>query len=133
MAAIKTETQQVWDFAGDGFVHRLIHNKADGKLVEISDPGQTSEERPQMPARLSDVQVGQAEGGTCLAIHTHGRGIVGVAVTDLCINSPLSFDPSSQTRHFLCAGVYFVYCVFVRACVRVCLYAYICVCTCTCA
>lgn len=51
------ETQQVWDFAGDGFVHRLIHNKADGKLVEVSDPGQTSEERPQMPARLSDIQV----------------------------------------------------------------------------
>ncbi|CAN0492306.1 unnamed protein product, partial [Ectocarpus sp. 12 AP-2014] len=55
--AIEIETQQVWDFAGDGFVHRLIHNKADGKLVEISDPEQTSEERPQMPARLSDVQV----------------------------------------------------------------------------
>ena len=51
------ETQQVWDFAGDGFVHRLIHNKADGKLVEISDPGQTSEERPQVPASLSDIQV----------------------------------------------------------------------------
>ena len=51
------ETQQVWDFAGDGFVHRLIHNKADGKLVEVSDLGQTSEERPQMPARLSDIQV----------------------------------------------------------------------------
>lgn len=51
------ETQQVWDFAGDGFVHRLIHNKADGKLVEISDPEQTSEERPQVPARLSDIQV----------------------------------------------------------------------------
>ena len=53
----ETETQQVWDFAGDGFVHRLIRNKADGKLVEISDPGQTSGERPQIPARLSDVQV----------------------------------------------------------------------------
>lgn len=47
----------MWDFAGDGFVHRLIHNKADGKLVEISDPEQTSEERPQVPAQLSDVQV----------------------------------------------------------------------------
>ncbi|CAN0189347.1 unnamed protein product, partial [Laminaria digitata] len=54
--AIEIETQQVWDFAGDGFVHRLIRNKADGKLVEISDPGQTSGERPQIPARLSDVQ-----------------------------------------------------------------------------
>lgn len=59
------ETQQVWDFAGDGFVHRLIHNKADGKLVEVSDPGQTSEERPQMPARLSDIQVRQGSWDLC--------------------------------------------------------------------
>lgn len=60
-----TETQQVWDFAGDGFVHRLIHNKADGKLVEIPDPGQTSEERPQVPARLSDVQVSATTARVC--------------------------------------------------------------------
>jgi len=25
----------VWDYAGDGYVHRLIQNKADGKLVEL--------------------------------------------------------------------------------------------------
>jgi BRCA1-associated protein len=25
----------VWDYAGDGYVHRLIRNKADGKLVEL--------------------------------------------------------------------------------------------------
>ncbi|CAM9421490.1 unnamed protein product, partial [Discosporangium mesarthrocarpum] len=54
--ALEIETQQVWDFAGDGFVHRLIQNKADGKLVEISDPQHTSGERPQVPARLSDIQ-----------------------------------------------------------------------------
>lgn len=29
------ETQRVWDYAGDGYVHRLIQNKADGKLVEL--------------------------------------------------------------------------------------------------
>jgi BRCA1-associated protein len=41
---------QVWDFAGGGFVHRLIHNKADGKLVEVGDPRHTSAsgERPQV-------------------------------------------------------------------------------------
>jgi len=29
------DTQRVWDYAGDGYVHRLIQNKSDGKLVEL--------------------------------------------------------------------------------------------------
>ncbi|KAL4246242.1 hypothetical protein ABKN59_009219 [Abortiporus biennis] len=33
--ALEIETQRVWDYAGDGYVHRLIQNKADGKLVEL--------------------------------------------------------------------------------------------------
>lgn len=33
--AMDIETQRVWDYAGDGYVHRLIQNKADGKLVEL--------------------------------------------------------------------------------------------------
>jgi BRCA1-associated protein len=28
-------TQHVWDYAGDGYVHRLIQNKGDGKLVDL--------------------------------------------------------------------------------------------------
>lgn len=28
-------TQRVWDYVGDGYVHRLICNKSDGKLVEF--------------------------------------------------------------------------------------------------
>jgi BRCA1-associated protein len=30
---------RVWDYAGDNFVHRLLQNKGDGKLVEGSPPG----------------------------------------------------------------------------------------------
>jgi BRCA1-associated protein len=33
--ALELETQRVWDYAADGYVHRLIQNKADGKLVEL--------------------------------------------------------------------------------------------------
>ena len=30
---------RVWDYAGDNYVHRLVQNKADGKLIEAgSDP-----------------------------------------------------------------------------------------------
>lgn len=33
--SLELETQRVWDYAGDGYVHRLIQNKTDGKLVEL--------------------------------------------------------------------------------------------------
>ena len=36
--SLEIDTQRVWDYAGDGYVHRLIQNKADGKLVEITNP-----------------------------------------------------------------------------------------------
>ncbi|CAB4406262.1 unnamed protein product [Rhizophagus irregularis] len=34
--ALELETQRVWDYAGDGYVHRLIQNKTDGKLIRIN-------------------------------------------------------------------------------------------------
>jgi BRCA1-associated protein len=36
--AMEIETQRVWDYPGDGYVHRLVSNKADGKMVEIPHP-----------------------------------------------------------------------------------------------
>ena len=57
--ALDTETQHVWDFAGQGYVHRLLQNKDDGKLVEVSDPSALSEERTQNPG-LSETQEEQA-------------------------------------------------------------------------
>lgn len=33
--ALEIETQHVWDYAGDLWVHRLIRDKGDGKLVEL--------------------------------------------------------------------------------------------------
>ena len=31
--------QHVWDYIGDNYVHRLIQNKSDGKLVELRGEG----------------------------------------------------------------------------------------------
>jgi BRCA1-associated protein len=57
--ALDTETQHVWDFAGQGYVHRLLQNKEDGKLVEVHNPANTnSHERSQNPG-LSDAQEGE--------------------------------------------------------------------------
>lgn len=37
--ALELETQHVWDYAGDMWVHRLIRDKGDGKLVELPGRG----------------------------------------------------------------------------------------------
>ncbi|KAE8699293.1 3-isopropylmalate dehydrogenase 2 [Hibiscus syriacus] len=34
--SLDLETQRVWDYAGDNYVHRLIQSKTDGKLVELN-------------------------------------------------------------------------------------------------
>ncbi|TQV98160.1 RING and UBP finger domain-containing protein [Cordyceps javanica] len=39
--ALELETQYVWDYAGDVWVHRLIRDKGDGKVVEL--PGRSSD------------------------------------------------------------------------------------------
>lgn len=33
------KTQRVWDYIGDNYVHRLVQNKGDGKLVEVGGDG----------------------------------------------------------------------------------------------
>jgi hypothetical protein len=57
--ALDTETQHVWDFAGQGYVHRLLQNKEDGKLVEVTDPNNTTSQERSMTPGLSDAQEGE--------------------------------------------------------------------------
>ncbi|CAO0790758.1 unnamed protein product [Mucor circinelloides] len=40
--SLEIETQRVWDYAGDGYVHRLIQNAVDGKLVELPSATESS-------------------------------------------------------------------------------------------
>jgi len=43
--SLELETQRVWDYAGDGYVHRLIQNRSDGKVLEFPNPAQNSDFR----------------------------------------------------------------------------------------
>jgi BRCA1-associated protein len=52
--ALDTETQHVWDFCGQGYVHRLLQNSSDGKLVEVSN--QHDNQRLPEAGHLSDAQ-----------------------------------------------------------------------------
>ena len=36
--ALHLETQRVWDYCSDAYVHRLVRSKTDGKIVEVSSP-----------------------------------------------------------------------------------------------
>jgi len=54
--ALDTDSQHVWDFAGQGYVHRLLQNKEDGKLVEVNDPNNTTSQERSLNPGLSDAQ-----------------------------------------------------------------------------
>lgn len=45
--ALELETQHVWDYAGDMWVHRLIRDKGDGKVVEL--PNRSDHHNRQQP------------------------------------------------------------------------------------
>jgi BRCA1-associated protein len=57
--ALNTETQHVWDFAGQGYVHRLLQNKEDGKLVEVNDPSNTTSQERSLSPGLTEAQEGE--------------------------------------------------------------------------
>ena len=57
--AVDTETQHVWDFAGQGYVHRLIQNEDDGKIVEVADPQNTVNEERSLVPSLTDAEEGE--------------------------------------------------------------------------
>ncbi|KAI5963373.1 hypothetical protein KGF57_001318 [Candida theae] len=43
--AMEINTSRVWDYAGDNYVHRLVTNESDGKLVELPDKSDTKESK----------------------------------------------------------------------------------------
>jgi len=45
--SLELETQRVWDYAGDGFVHRLIQSQTDGKLVELPSASSVAASTPE--------------------------------------------------------------------------------------
>lgn len=52
--SLELETQHVWDYAGDMWVHRLIRDKGDGKVVEL--PGRSHHDHRDQQ-RLEDEDV----------------------------------------------------------------------------
>ncbi|EIW72206.1 hypothetical protein TREMEDRAFT_21329, partial [Tremella mesenterica DSM 1558] len=58
--AMELDTQRVWDYKGDNYVHRLIQTRTDGKLVEL--PSASSLVTPSAPQRLISTPTSQEAG-----------------------------------------------------------------------
>ena len=53
--ALELETQHVWDYAGDMWVHRLIRDKGDGKVVELPNRSGPSDQEQSQQLQGEDV------------------------------------------------------------------------------
>lgn len=54
--SLELETQHVWDYAGDMWVHRLIRDKGDGKVVELPGRNNQQEDEDVVPrAKLESI------------------------------------------------------------------------------
>ncbi|SCU97542.1 LAMI_0F10462g1_1 [Lachancea mirantina] len=55
--AMDVTTQRVWDYAGDNYVHRLVQNEVDGKLVEVGSSSRDGFSKRNKEYHLEYVQV----------------------------------------------------------------------------
>ncbi|CAG98934.1 Etp1p [Kluyveromyces lactis] len=55
--AMDLTTKRVWDYAGDNYVHRIVQNEIDGKLVEVGESHDGSNTKRNKEYHLEYVQV----------------------------------------------------------------------------
>jgi len=53
---LELKTQRVWDYVGDGYVHRLVQSSTDGKVVELSDPNPFASVGRRLEGSHSDLE-----------------------------------------------------------------------------
>jgi Zn-finger in ubiquitin-hydrolases and other protein len=91
--SLEVNTGRVWDYVGDGYVHRLIQSQLDGKLVELPSPGPSAPHRhgPGSARRNSEAS-DRAECGKGCAGHDRAAGAARAenADNDLARNDDLN-------------------------------------------
>lgn len=55
--AMDLESKRVWDYAGDNYVHRIVQNEIDGKLVEVGEAQDATTSKSSKEYHLEYVQV----------------------------------------------------------------------------
>jgi BRCA1-associated protein len=69
--SLELETQHVWDYAGDMWVHRLIRDKGDGKIVELPRHSNTNNDRQSGAAAAQEDVVPRAKLDSIGMEYTH--------------------------------------------------------------
>lgn len=62
--AMQLGSNRVWDYAGDNYVHRLVQNKTDGKLVQVDEGGNFVQEEKLTSLTLEVIHRG-------IGLHTY--------------------------------------------------------------
>eukprot|EP01135_Chromosphaera_perkinsii_P011360 Nk52_evm5s2391 gene=Nk52_evmTU5s2391 len=74
---MELETQRVWDYAGDNYVHRLIQNNTDGKMIEFPGRNEHAGRRSYGAGDMADSrgyeQSGSRTGDDSDALYTEGN------------------------------------------------------------
>ena len=73
----------MWDYTGDNYVHRLVANKVDGKLVELPEGDHKGQRKGEevcgdcvrARALCGGCGCGIPRGGVYVCVHTHSQDI----------------------------------------------------------
>ena len=52
---MQLNNNRVWDYAGDNYVHRLVQNKSDGKMVEVDERGNVIDQHEKLDSIALEV------------------------------------------------------------------------------
>ncbi|OAD07488.1 C2H2-type zinc finger transcription factor [Mucor lusitanicus CBS 277.49] len=71
--ALEIETQRVWDYLGDGYVHRLIQNTVDGAIVELPSRSENSSAATEDSGGFGSSGSGSADNLGAQGSHQQGK------------------------------------------------------------
>eukprot|EP00210_Caulerpa_lentillifera_P001482 g1422.t1 len=88
--ALELDSGRVWDYVSDGYVHRLVQSKTDGKIVEVQGNGESSH-RP-----------GESSEGSSKVDYQHEEAIVASKIDQVVYeyNQLLTTQLESQRLYF---------------------------------
>ena len=132
--ALDVNTQHVWDYAGNGYVHRLLFNDQDGKMVEHTVPQPGAEPSESITARsvFGDLRWADMEDDDCEKARYRKVNLQSVLMEvkylivfeiyhvestsifnkrDVRLNLPTSFTPfSNDSLCNVCIDMYCIWC-----------------------
>lgn len=96
--ALEVETQRVWDYLGDGYVHRLIQNTVDGAIVELPSRSENNAAAPENSGQMKRIHSSMMRLNIEPGSSGDGSSGAGVGVID-CSGSGSANNLGAQGSH----------------------------------